>query len=379
VVGPLPSSAEEWRVHARQFASTHLAPIAREVDRNDRLPPAVIDELRRGRFFGVGIPPSVGGAGGDARAVVAVLEELAAQNAGVAVMVAVHLSVAAAPILEWGTDAQREKFGRPLAEGRLLGAFALTEPSAGSDAARLECRYRRDGNDYILRGAKMFITNGGLADLVVLFATRDPSAGHRGITGFLVSKGDPGVAVAQHLNKLGLRGSETTELVLDDLRLDEGRRLGAEGEGFRIAMSALVGGRLGIAACALGVARAAFEEMRTNARSAPEDWKGAQVARSFTDLNAAAALVGAGAERRDSGRPFEEAASCAKLFASKVAVEIASHGIDVAGRTASLAGSRAERLMRDARVFPIVEGTTEIQELILGRRLVGGPASAEPG
>jgi alkylation response protein AidB-like acyl-CoA dehydrogenase len=333
--------------------------------------PSVLDDLRAGGFFGLGVPERWGGQGGDTRCLVAVLEELAAVSASIATLLSVHLSVAAQPILSWGTDGQRETYLRPLAEGRWLGAFGLTEPSVGSDAAHLATRYVADGAGYVLTGSKMFITNGARADLVLLFATRDPSQGARGISAFLLRKGSPGYSVAQHLDKLGLRGSETTELVLQEVPVPEDRRLGAEGEGLKVALSALTGGRLGISACALGVARAAFETMQENARADPEDWKRADVARAFTDLSAARALVDHGAALKDSGAPFVEVASAAKLFASQAAVRIAHRGMAVAGPAGARAGTAAERLLRDARVFPIVEGTTEIQELILGRALVG--------
>ncbi|MCI4330490.1 MAG: acyl-CoA dehydrogenase family protein [Thermoplasmata archaeon] len=377
--GSLPSTTEGWRARARSFADRRLAPIAEAVDRDDALPPTIRAELAEGGFFGLGLPPNWGGSGGDTRATVAVLEELAVQSPAVAVLLAVHLSVSAAPVLKWGSDDQRERFVRPMAQGRLLGAFALTEPSVGSDAARLSARYRAEGTGFVLNGAKMFITNGGSADVVLLFATRDPQEGHRGITAFMIPKGTPGFSVAQHLDKLGLRGSETTELVLEEVRLGPEHRVGPEGSGFRVAMEALVGGRVGIAACALGVARGAFEEMQLHAGARPEDWKRSCVARAFTHLSAARALVDVAAERKDAGASYENEASCAKLFASKAAVEIASRGLDVAGRAELRAWSRPERLFRDARVFPIVEGTTEIQELILGRSLVRDPSEPRAG
>ncbi len=371
--GPSATGATTWRSHARAFAETRLAPIAERVDREDSLPSTIRSELAAEGFFGLAIPGEWGGSGGDAQSTVAVLEELAVHSPAVAVLLAVHLSVATTPLLEWGTEEQRATFVRPLAQGRLLGAFALTEPSVGSDAARLSTRYRREDSGFVLDGAKMFITNGGSADIVLLFATRDPGAGRGGISAFVVPRGTQGFSVAQHLDKLGLRGSETTELVLDGVRLGPEHLLGPEGGGFQVAMQALVGGRVGIAACALGVARAAFEEMKANATAEPEDWKRSVVARAFTELSAARSLVDAAASRKDAGLPFEEAASCAKLFAARAAVEIASRGLDVAGRRGAIAWSRPERLLRDARVFPIVEGTTEIQELILGRALVPAP------
>jgi butyryl-CoA dehydrogenase len=371
--------ADGWRARARTFAHDRLAPIAEQVDRDDRLPDSIVPALRADGFFGLGLPRECGGAGGTAVDTVGVLEELSAESAAVATLLAVHLSVAAMPILQWGSDAQREAYLRPLAEGRWLGAFGLTEPGAGSDTARLVTRYERRGNGFRLNGAKMFITNAASADLLLTFATRDPGLGHRGISAFLVRTGTRGYGVSQHLDKLGIRGSETSGLTFDDVDLGPDALLGPEGKGLSVALGALVGGRVGIAACALGVARSAMEEMREAARRNPSDERRATVARAYVDVAAASALVAEAARRKDAGLPFEEGASAAKLFASQAAVRIASDGIDVGGVEATRRGSRAERLLRDARVFPIVEGTTDIQEMILGRALLAGPdASARP-
>ncbi len=360
-----------WRERARSLARGIVAPHVGEEERSGQTPPTVLDALRAGGFFGLGVPARLGGSGGTAADVAAVLEELARESAATATLLSVHLSVAAAPILAWGTDAQKEAHLRPLAEGRALGAFALTEPGVGSDAAHLTCRYRRDGEGFRLTGSKMFITNGARADLVVAFATRDPALGHRGISAFLVPKGTAGFTTSPPLAKLGLRGSETCELVFSDLGLSPGALLGSEGEGLAIALGALTGGRVGIAACALGVAQAAFVTLAEAARTPPEDWKQVAVARAFTEVSAARALVGEAARLKDAGAEFVAAASAAKLFASETAVRTAYRAADLVGWAGLRTGSRAERLLRDARVFPIVEGTTEIQQLILGRALLG--------
>jgi alkylation response protein AidB-like acyl-CoA dehydrogenase len=364
-------SAVAWRARARRFAEVRLAPATGAIDREDHVPESILEGLATEGFLGVGLPQEYGGRGGGALDTVAVLEELSRGDAAVATMTAVHLSVAAAPIARWGTAAQRETFLRPLATGKILGAFALTEPSVGSDAAHLATRYERVPGGYRLHGAKTFITDADIAGVVLAFATRDASLGHRGISAFLVPRGAPGFSVAQRLPKLGLHGSTTTELRFEGTDLPEDSMLGPEGEGFRVALESLTGGRVGIAACALGVARAAWEEMRDAARHAPEDWKRAAVARGFVEVEGAAALVEAAARAKDLGRPYVPLASAAKLAASRAAVALASQAMDVAGRSAGSFGSRSERLLRDARVFPIVEGTTEIQELILGRELVG--------
>ncbi len=359
-----------WRPRARRLAEREVSPHAGTIDRTDRLPPSILEALAREGCFGLGIPTRWGGVGGGATSIAAVLEELASASAAVAVELAVHLSVCAQPILNAGTDAQRQRFLPSLARGELLGAFALSEPGAGSDAGALRTRYRRVPDGFELSGTKMFISNAVSAGLVVLFATRDPTLGHRGVSAFLAPADSSGVSVAQRLDKLGLHGSETTELVLDGARLGEEALLGEEGAGLRIALEALAGGRVGIAACALGVARAAFDAMRREVHGADAEWKRHLLARSFSELAAARTLVERAAAQQEAGEPFVLSASVAKLVASRAAVAIASAGVDVAGDEARRAGSEAERLFRDARVFPIVEGTSEIQERIIARALL---------
>ena len=366
--------ADSWRVKARQFAERELMPRATEIDRTDRLPETLARSLAVEGFLGLGIPRAWGGQGGDARATAAVLEELARGCPAVAVELAVHLSVCAHPILDAGTDAQRQRYLGPLARGELLGAFALSEPGSGSDAAALRTFYRRTSDGFELSGAKMFISNAASAGLVLLFATRDASAGAGGISAFLVPPSTPGFTVQQRLPKLGLRGSETMELVLREVRLPSDALLGPEGEGFKIALRALTGGRVGIASCALGTARAAFEEMRRAVRGSDAEWKRHALARAYAELEGAAAVVADAARRKDAGEEFALAASVAKLLASRAAVSIASAAVDVAGESGTVVGAAAERLLRDARVFPIVEGTSEIQELVIARSLLSaGP------
>ena len=373
-----PTNAADWRERARSFALRRVGPVAERIDRDDRVPDEIVRGLAEQGFLGVGIPPRWDGTGGDTRSTVAVLEELSRASAAVGVLVAVHLSVCAAPILTWGTDDQRERFLRPLARGERIGAFGLTEPNAGSDTASLTTRYVRDGDGFRLHGTKTFISNAVSAGVVLVFATSDPSRGHQGISAFIVSPGTPGFSVAQRLDKLGLRGSETAELVLTDVRLPGGSLLGPEGEGLRVALGALQGGRVGIASCALGVAEAAFAEMLSAVRAADAEWKRTILARSFADLCAARALVARAAEAKDAGADYINDASVAKLVASRAAVQIAGAAVDVAGPLGVRSGATAERLLRDARVFPIVEGTTEIQELILARGLLPTVSGRNP-
>ncbi len=362
--------AAAWRTKARRLAETELCPIAASIDRTDTFPQSVTRALAREGLFGLGIPEEWGGSGGSTAATVGALEEISRGNAAVAVELAVHLSVCAQPIVSDGTDAQRREFLPRLARGELLGAFALSEPGAGSDAAALRTRYRRTESGFRLDGTKMFISNAASAGLAVLFATQDPALGHAGISAFLVVRETPGLKVAQRLQKLGLHGSETTELVLDGAQVPVKALLGQEGEGLRIALRALAGGRVGIASCALGVARAALEEMARNVRQDDAEWKRHVLARSFAEVEAAAAVVANAADRKDAGEEFVLQASVAKLLASRAAVSVASAGVDVAGPSGALTGAQAERLYRDARVFPIVEGTSEIQELLIARTVL---------
>ncbi len=365
--------AGSWRARARRFAEQELRPRAEEIDRRDQLPREVAEGLAREGFLGLGIPEAWGGRGGGATALVGVLEELARGSAAVAVELAVHLSVCAQPILTAGSDELRRSYLPRLARGELLGAFALTEPGAGSDAAGLRTRYRRTEDGFELSGTKMFTSNGASAGVVVLFATRDPALGGHGISAFVAPSGAPGLSVAQRLAKLGLHGSETTELVLDRVRLPAGALLGQEGDGLRIALTALTGGRVGIASCALGVARAALDEMLRQVRRDDADWKRQLLARAYAEVEGAAALVAEAARRKDLGLDYLLQASAAKLLASRAAVATASAGLDLAAPLGARSGAEAERLYRDARVFPIVEGTTEIQELILARALLESP------
>jgi butyryl-CoA dehydrogenase len=363
-------AGEPWRAKAREFSDRLVRPVAERIDRDDRVPDDLVDALGTAGFLGLGIPEAWGGSGGDTRALVSVLEELARGSAAVAVLVAVHVSVCATPILVWGTDPQKEAHLRPLCRGERIGAFGLTEPGAGSDTARLVTRVRRDGSAFVLRGTKMFISNAERAGTVLVFATSDPARGHQGISAFIVPSETAGFSVQKRLDKLGLRGSETTEIVLEDVRVPAAALLGPEGAGLKVALSSLTGGRVGIASCALGVAQAAYEEMRRSVAADPADWKRSLVARAYSEVEAARALVARAAARKDAGEPFVRDASVAKLVAARVAMSVASAGVDVAGREGVRTGAAPERLLRDARVFPIVEGTTEIQELILGRSLL---------
>jgi alkylation response protein AidB-like acyl-CoA dehydrogenase len=370
VNGTADPASEAERSRVREFATRSVRPHAVEIDREDRLPPELLRQLGSEGYLALGLPTEFGGRPASTRAFCAVLEELAAASAAVAVTVAVHLSVCARPIAERGTPGQRERWLPSLARGDRIGAFALTEPGAGSDTASLRTRYERSTDGFVLTGSKTFISNAATGGLLLVFATRDPALKSKGISAFLVPAPTPGFSVTQRFEKLGLRGSETTELHFDGVRLPAVSLLGREGEGLHIALGALTAGRVGIASCALGVARAAFEEMQGAVARDEAEWKRTALARAYSELAAARALVEQAAARKDAGLSFEREASVAKLVASRAAMSIASAGVDVAGPEGVRGSATAGRLLRDARVFPIVEGTSEIQELILGRGLL---------
>ncbi|MCI4318717.1 MAG: acyl-CoA dehydrogenase family protein [Thermoplasmata archaeon] len=361
-----------WRARAVEFARSWLTPNAATIDRADRLPDGLLPALAGSGLMGLALPASCGGTPTSNRTLAAVLEEIASASAAVATLLSVHIAVAAQPIVQFGTESQIDEFVPPLAKGERLGAFALSEPGVGSDAAHLACWYAPAPSGFRLTGSKMFITNAATAGTILSFATKEPGSGHRGISAFVIPASTPGLTVAQRLDKLGLRGSETTELVFEEAEVASRCLLGAEGDGFKIAMEALAGGRVGIAACALGVARRAFELARAAASANPEDWKRAEVARAFVEVEAARALVERAADRKDAGVAFVQAASAAKLFASQAANRNAQRAFALSGPSAALSDSEVGRVLRDARVFPIVEGSTEIQELILGRSLLTG-------
>ena len=364
---------------ARRFTEEVLAPARRSIDREDRIPEHVLEGLRRGGFLGLSLPREYGGSGLSTLEVARAVEEIGAGSAAVGTLVAVHVSVASYPILRWGTSAQKEAYLPRMARGEWIGAFALTEPSAGSDAQSLATSYRRQGAAFRLRGSKTFISNARLAQVFVTFA-RSPEAPPPGISAFLVRPGTPGITISPPFPKLGIHGSDTCELSFDDVPVPPDGLLGSEGQGFRIAMETLGAGRIAIAALSLGIARAGFEALRVEVSRRSEPWQRALLARAYVDVEAARVLVERAAMLRDGGLPFAQAASTAKLYASQAAFRIASNGLDVAGREAldRENPSPLEQLFRDSRVLSIVEGTTEIQEMILGRSLVPTPPGSPP-
>jgi alkylation response protein AidB-like acyl-CoA dehydrogenase len=362
---------------ARQFAMEQLAPHAAEWDATARFPVEAVATMGELGLMGMLVPEEWGGAGVDLVSYALAVEELAAGDGSCSTIMTVHNSVGCVPIWKYGTNEQKERFLRPLAKGEMLACFCLTEPTAGSDASAIRTRARRDGNHWVLEGTKQFVTNGSTAGVAVVFAVSDPGKGKKGISAFLVPKGTPGFKVARLEKKLGQKASDTAQLVFEDCRLTPDLMLGQEGEGYRIALGNLEGGRIGIAAQAIGLARAAFEAALAYAKdretfgSAIINHQAVQfrLADMATKLEAARELTLAAAALRDAGRSCLKQAAMAKLFASEMAEEVCSDALQIHGGYGYLADFPVERICRDVRVCKIYEGTSDIQRMVIGRAL----------
>ncbi|WP_422421113.1 acyl-CoA dehydrogenase [Pseudomonas sp. GZD-222] len=361
----------------RQFAQERLRPFAEQWDREHRFPKEAIEEMAEMGLFGMLVPEQWGGSDTGYVAYAMALEEIAAGDGACSTIMSVHNSVGCVPILKFGTDAQKQRFLTPLASGQMLGAFALTEPQAGSDASSLKTRARRDGEHYVLNGCKQFITSGQNAGVVIVFAVTDPAAGKRGISAFIVPTDSPGYQVARVEDKLGQHASDTCQIVFDDVRVPVANRLGEEGEGYKIALANLEGGRIGIASQSVGMARAAFEVARDYARERQSFGKpliehqavAFRLADMATRVAVARQMVLHAAALRDTGRPALVEASMAKLFASEMAEKVCSEALQTLGGYGYLSDFPLERIYRDVRVCQIYEGTSDIQRMVIARNL----------
>ena len=361
---------------ARAFAAAELAPHVARWDREERFPREVVDKLGELGFLGMLVPEEWGGSGLDTLTYLLALEEIARVDPATALTMSVHNSLPVGLIFRHGSDELRERYLRRLAAGELLGAFALSEPHAGSDPSRLSCRARLDGDAYVLDGAKSWVTNGGTADLVVVFA-RTGGEGSRGISAFVVETAWDGYAVGKEEKKMGLRASNTAEIALTGLRVPAGNRLGAEGGGLQVAYAGLEHGRLGIAAQSLGIAQACLDlaveyarERRAFGRPIGE-FQGLRfmLAGLAAEIEAARALTHAAAERKDRGERVRKEASMAKLLASRAAVSAAVKAVQVYGGYGYIKDYPVERWFRDAKATEIYEGTSEIQQVVIAREL----------
>ncbi len=363
---------------ARAFAAERLSPFAAARERSGVFPRAAMGELGALGYLGMLVGEEWGGAGADHVSYALALEEIAVGDGGLAGAMSVQNSVVCGPLAAFGTAAQKTRFLAPLARGEMLGAFCLTEPHAGSDASNLRARARRECNGYVIDGTKQFVTMGASADVAIVFAVTDPDAGKKGISAFLVPKGTPGFDVLRIEDKLGQRHIEAAQLRFEGARVAGDLRLGAEGEGYRIALANLEGGRIGIACQALGIARAAFEaacayagERESFGRKIAEHQAIAfKLADMATEIEAARQLVHHAAALRDAGRPCLKEAAMAKLFASEMAERVCSAAIQVHGGYGYLEDYPVARYYRDVRVCQIYEGSSEIQRLIIGRQIL---------
>jgi alkylation response protein AidB-like acyl-CoA dehydrogenase len=358
----------------RELCQNDFAPYAAKWDAEQGVPREAVEKLAAQGFLGMAIPEEWGGVGYDARTIVIVLEEIARVSAALAIMVAVHNSVGALPVFRFGTDAQRRKY-LPRLVTHELAAFSLSEPGAGSDAGAIESSAVRDGDHYVLNGSKNWVTNGIHAGIMVVFARTAKGVGHKGLSAFIVENGSTGLVIGKPEDKMGLRGSDTVALTLEDLRVPVENRLGAEGDGFRIAMSMLDAGRIGVAAQALGVMCAAFDESARYAQQRSAfggplaklqtiQFKLAEMERR---VQCSRLLIQKAAWLRDTDQPYSRAASMAKLYASEAATWVTHQAIQIHGGYGYVKEYAVERYSRDARVMEIYEGTSEIQRLVIAR------------
>jgi butyryl-CoA dehydrogenase len=360
---------------AREFAEKEVRPIAETIDREARFPEQTVRRMGELGLMGVAVPEALGGSGGDTVAYVLAVEELARVCASHAVIMSVNNSLYGDPVLAFGTPEQRERFLVPFASGRKIGCFCLTEPEAGSDASNQSTLARREGDHYVLDGRKVFVTNGRSAGAALVFAQTDRRLGRRGISAFVVEKDTPGFTVVKTEDKLGIRASDTAELLFEGCRVPATNRLGDEGQGFKIAMKALDSGRIGIAAQAVGIAVAAYEAALEYAKQRKSfgvpighhqmvQWMLADMA---TSIEAARQLTLYAAWHKDAGRPFTAPAAMAKLFAAEAAMRVATDAVQVHGGYGFIREYQVERHFRDAKITQIYEGTSQIQKLVIAR------------
>ncbi len=362
---------------ARQFAQERLRPFSAQWDRDHTFPREALAEMAELGFFGMLVPEQWGGCDTGYLAYAMALEEIAAGDGACSTIMSVHNSVGCVPILTFGTKTQKAQYLQPLASGAMLGAFALTEAQAGSDASNLRTRARRDGDHYVINGSKQFITSGSNAGMTIVFAVTDPAAGKRGISAFIVPTDTPGYQVVRVEEKLGLHASDTCQLVFDDMRVPAGNLLGSEGQGYKIALANLEGGRIGIAAQAVGMARAAFEAARDYARERTSFGQpliehqavAFRLADMHTQISVARQMVYHAAALRDAGQPALVEASMAKLFASEMAEKVCSDALQTLGGYGYLNDFPLERIYRDVRICQIYEGTSDIQRMVIARNL----------
>lgn len=370
---------EALRARVREFAETEIKPIAFMLDQNNEFPTEAIKKLGEMGLMGIPYPKKYGGAGLDALSYTIAVEELSRIDGGSGVILSAHVSLGSYPIMAYGTEEQKKKYLVPLAKGEKIGAFGLTEPNAGSDAGGTETTAVLQGDHYILNGEKIFITNAPKADTYVIFAVTTPGIGTKGISAFIVEKGWEGFTFGDHYDKLGIRSSSTAQLLFNDVKVPKENLLGKEGEGFKIAMSTLDGGRIGIASQALGIAQGAYEHALEYAKEREQFGKpiahqqviSFKLADMATKLRAARLLVYTAAELKEAHIPYGMESAMAKQYASDICLEVVNDALQIFGGTGYLKGMEVERAYRDAKICTIYEGTNEIQRLVIASHIIG--------
>ena len=356
-----------------EFAEKEVKPLAAEVDEDERFPRENVEKMKACKMMGIPFSREYGGAGADYLSYILAVEELSKICGATGVVLSAHTSLGTWPIEHFGTEEQKNKYLPDLCTGKKLAAFGLTEPNAGTDAAGQQTTAVKDGDDYILNGTKIFITNAGEADVYVIFAMTDKTKGTHGISAFIVEKGMPGFTVGQHEKKLGIRGSATSELIFNNVRLSKDHLLGQEGKGFKIAMMTLDGGRIGIAAQALGIAQGAIDETVPYVKARKQFGRSIakfqntqfQLADMQVKTDAARWLVYDAAMKKEKGLPYSVEAAKAKLFAAEVAMEVTTKAIQLMGGYGYTRDYPVERMFRDAKITEIYEGTSEVQRMVI--------------
>lgn len=369
----LTKEQEFVRQMVREFAINEVKPIAAEIDETERFPMENVKKMAKLNMLGIPVPEIYGGAGGDNLSYIIAVEELSKVCGTTGVILSAHTSLASGLLQQFGTQAQKEKYLVPLAKGDKIGAFGLTEPNAGTDAASQQTTAVLVDDHYVINGSKIFITNGGVADTFLIFAMTDKSKGTKGISCFIVEKGYPGFSIGKLENKLGIRASSTTELIFENCIVPKENLIGQEGKGFGIAMKTLDGGRIGIAAQALGLAEGAFEEAvkymkeRKQFGKSLSAFQGLQwmIADMDVKIEAARYLVYKAAFNKDNGLPYSVEAARAKLYAAEVAMEVTTNVVQIFGGYGYTKEYPVERMMRDAKITEIYEGTSQVQKMVI--------------
>lgn len=370
---------KEFRKMVREFADNEVAPRAKELDMNDEFPWDLVKRMAELKLLALYVPKEYGGAGSDVLSYAIAVEEIGRVCGSTGIFLAAHSSLGVYPVYDSGTEEQKQKYLIPMARGEKIGSFGLTEPNAGSDAAGTQTTAKLVGDNYIVNGTKCFITSGEIADIIIFTATKDPSLGYKGISAFIVEKGTPGFSAGKKEDKLGLRGSITSELIFEDCALPKKNLLGKEGEGFKVFMATLDGGRISIGALALGIAQGALDAsvkfVNENKKSGRPLRKmqsiQSMIAEMATEVEAARLLIYQAAMLKDNDLPFTQESAMAKYYASTIGTKATDMAITIHGMLGLTNEYPVERFLRDEKLMEIGEGTSEIQKIVIAREILG--------